>query len=107
MARTGTPLPTFERRAMKRPCARGLGRRRRGPAAPATPAREIAMKLRYALCLVLAPLLALAGLASADEFSPAQKQELGAFIKDYLVKNPDVLRAAIDALDKHDKQVAE
>ena len=42
----------------------------------------------------------------ADEFSPAQKAELGAFIKDYLVQNPDVLRAAIDALEKHDKQAA-
>ena len=45
--------------------------------------------------------------ARADEFTPAQKEELGAFIKDYLVKNPDVLRAAIEALDKHDKDVAE
>jgi protein-disulfide isomerase len=43
----------------------------------------------------------------ADEFTPAQKQELGAFIKDYLVNNPDVLRAAIEALDKHDKQAAD
>ena len=31
--------------------------------------------------------------ASADEFTPAQKQEMGAFIKDYLVNNPEVLRA--------------
>jgi protein-disulfide isomerase len=45
--------------------------------------------------------------ASADEFTPAQKQELGAFIKDYLVNNPEVLRQAIEALDKHDKQVAD
>ena len=45
--------------------------------------------------------------ASADEFTPAQKQELGAFIKDYLVNNPDVLREAIEALDKHDKGAAE
>jgi hypothetical protein len=44
---------------------------------------------------------------SADEFTPAQKQELGAFIKDYLVNNPDVLRAAIEALDKHDKETAD
>ena len=44
---------------------------------------------------------------SADEFTPAQKQELGAFIKDYLVNNPDVLREAIQALDKHDKDVAD
>src|SRR5271166_3378909 len=45
--------------------------------------------------------------ARADEFTPAQKQELGAFIKDYLVNNPDVLRAAIEALDKHDKEAAD
>ena len=44
---------------------------------------------------------------SADEFTPAQKQELGAFIKDYLVNNPQVLREAIEALDKHDKEVAD
>ena len=69
------------------------------------------MKRIYGLCLGLAlamgsVVLAGAG-ARADEFTPAQKAELGAFIKDYLVKNPDVLRAAIDALDKHDKEVAE
>src|SRR5215469_15809580 len=45
--------------------------------------------------------------ASADEFTPAQKQELGAFIKDYLVHNPEVLREAIEALDKHDKEAAD
>jgi len=44
---------------------------------------------------------------SADEFTPAQKQELGAFIKDYLVNNPEVLRDAIEALDKHDKETAD
>ena len=65
------------------------------------------MKIRYALCLSLAPWFAFGGVAAADEFTPAQKQEMGAFIKDYLVNNPDVLRAAIEALDKHDKQVAE
>ena len=51
--------------------------------------------------------LAAAPQARADEFTPAQKAELGDFIKDYLVKNPEVLRAAIDALDKHEKDVAE
>ena len=49
----------------------------------------------------------LAAPVSADEFTPAQKQELGAFIKDYLVNNPDVLREAIEALDKHDKETAD
>jgi protein-disulfide isomerase len=41
--------------------------------------------------------------ARADEFTPAQKQELGAFIHDYLVSHPEVLKDAIEALDKHDK----
>jgi protein-disulfide isomerase len=45
--------------------------------------------------------------AQADEFSPAQKQEMGAFIRQYLVDNPDVLREAIQALDKRDKATAE
>ena len=44
---------------------------------------------------------------SADEFTPAQKQELGAFIKTYLVNNPEVLREAIEALDRHDKETAD
>jgi protein-disulfide isomerase len=67
------------------------------------------MKLTTALGLIAA-LVGTASLAapvSADEFTPAQKQELGAFIKDYLVNNPDVLREAIQALDKHDKDVAD
>jgi protein-disulfide isomerase len=41
----------------------------------------------------------------AAEFTPEQKAEIGAIMKDYLINNPDVLRAAIEALDKHDKQV--
>jgi protein-disulfide isomerase len=45
--------------------------------------------------------------ARADEFTPAQKQELGAFIHDYLVNNPDVLKDAIEALDKRDKATAD
>ena len=45
--------------------------------------------------------------ARADTFTPAQKQELGAFVHDYLVNNPEVLKDAIEALDKHDKEVAE
>jgi protein-disulfide isomerase len=68
------------------------------------------MKLTTALGLAAALAGAAACLAAparADEFTPAQKQELGAFIHDYLVNNPEVLREAIVALDKHDKAVAE
>ena len=63
------------------------------------------MKLRFALALGLA--VAFAPAAHADSFSPEQKKDLGPLIRDYLVSHPDVLREAIDALDKHDKQVAE
>ena len=45
--------------------------------------------------------------AAADEFTPAQKEELGAFIKDYLVSHPEVLRDAIVALDKRTKETAQ
>jgi protein-disulfide isomerase len=67
------------------------------------------MKRSLALPFAAAMFGALAGLyaapAVADEFTPAQKAEIGAMMKDYLIQNPDVLRAAIDALDKHDKLV--
>ncbi len=69
------------------------------------------MRLNFAACfagvLGLAAVLAPICMAAADEFTPAQKKELGSFIKDYLVNNPDVLREAIVALDKHDKQTAD
>lgn len=68
------------------------------------------MKFYFSACvagaLALAAVLAPIGMAAADEFTPAQKKELGAFVRDYLVNNPEVLREAIEALDKHDKEVA-
>jgi protein-disulfide isomerase len=64
------------------------------------------MKFGFALTLALGLGFAPVGAASADEFTPAQKAEMGAFIKDYLIHNPDVLKAAIEALEKHDKDVA-
>lgn len=65
------------------------------------------MKRSLAIGLAVALVTAFAGSfgARAAEFTPEQKSEIGAIIKDYLVNNPDALRAAIDALDKHDKQV--
>ena len=63
------------------------------------------MKLRYALGLALA--VAFVPAARAEPLTADQKTELGAFIKDYLVSHPEVLREAIDSLDKHDKAVAE
>ena len=58
-----------------------------------------------ALALALSAACALPG--RADEFTPAQKEELGKFIRDYLVNHPDVLKEAIQALDKRDKETAE
>jgi protein-disulfide isomerase len=60
------------------------------------------MKLLLAVSLLTA--LAAAP-AHADEFSPAQKDEIGAIVKDYLVRHPDALREALDSMDKHEKQV--
>jgi len=68
------------------------------------------MKLTAALGLAVALAAAAASSvlpARADEFTPAQKQELGAFIHDYLINNPEVLKDAIEALDKHDKVAAD
>jgi len=42
--------------------------------------------------------------ALAGEFSDSQKQELGAFIHDYLMKNPEVLRDALQELDRRQTQ---
>ena len=73
--------------------------------------RSLESRMKLITALLAAAFVGTACLATApvraDEFTPAQKQELGAFIKDYLVNNPDVLRAAIEALDKHDKEAAE
>jgi protein-disulfide isomerase len=42
--------------------------------------------------------------ALAGEFTDSQKQELGAFIHDYLMKNPEVLRDALQELDRRQSQ---
>ncbi len=44
--------------------------------------------------------------AVAQDFSAAQKDEIGVIVRDYLVKHPEALRAALDALDKQDKDIA-
>jgi protein-disulfide isomerase len=60
------------------------------------------MKLLFAVSLLTA--LAAAP-AHADEFSSAQRDEIGAVVKDYLIRHPDALREALDSMDKHEKQV--
>ena len=66
------------------------------------------MKLRYAFGLALyafglALAVALAPAAQAEPLTPEQKTELGGFIHEYLISHPEVLREAIDALDKREK----
>lgn len=63
------------------------------------------MKFRYALGLAFA--VALAPAARADSLTPDQKKEMGGFIREYLVGHPEVLREAIDALDKREKADSE
>ena len=41
--------------------------------------------------------------AAADEFSAKQKSEIGDVVRDYLVKNPEVLRDAINELERRQK----
>jgi protein-disulfide isomerase len=62
------------------------------------------MKSLFAVSFVAALALAGVGAAPAAEFSPAQKDEIGVVVKDYLIAHPEVLRQALDALDKHEKQ---
>jgi protein-disulfide isomerase len=56
--------------------------------------------------LAISVLAALAAApAPAAEFTPNQKEEIGAIVKDYLVSHPEALREAIDAMDKHEKEL--
>lgn len=57
----------------------------------------------FILLAAAAGMLSMAAPARAadDAFSPAQKEALGVFIKDYLVKNPDVV---VEALTEYQKK---
>lgn len=56
-----------------------------------------------AATLVAGGALLLAAPAPAGDFSSEQKTEIGAIVHDYLLANPDVIREAIDALEKKEK----
>jgi protein-disulfide isomerase len=56
--------------------------------------------IRVLLVLMLAGAMP----ALAGEFSASQKEELGQFIHDYLMKNPEVLRDALQELDRRQTQ---
>lgn len=65
------------------------------------------MRLR-SLIMSFALLAAVAGIPAipvhaADAFTDAQKSELGQVIRDYLVKNPEVIQDALEELDRRQK----
>ena len=65
--------------------------------------------IRLALSLALAATLFATGAAGAAEeaksaFTPAQREEMKKLIHDYIVKNPDVITEAVQALQTRDDQ---
>ena len=54
---------------------------------------------------MVAATMLLAPPASAQSFSDNQKHEIENIIKDYLVQHPDVLKAAMDAMEKRQQEV--
>ena len=62
------------------------------------------LKLVRAVVIALTALLALP--VQAGEFTPAQKQEMGDIIRQYLMENPEVLRDAMQELERK-QQMAE
>jgi protein-disulfide isomerase len=60
-------------------------------------------RLFRALALGLIAGTALAAPAAAQSFQPAQKGEIEQIVKDYLLKNPEVLRDALTELDRRQK----
>lgn len=51
--------------------------------------------------------LLLAAPASAGEFSPPQRNEIGQIVREYLLANPEVLRDAMEELERRQAAVAE
>ena len=64
---------------------------------PALPGRRVGLILAAFGLIAFAP-------ARADEFSAAQKAEIESVVKSYLLKNPEVIRDAAEALQEHEKQ---
>src|SRR5579863_7356026 len=64
--------------------------------------------LAKAFAPALAVVLALAAplAARAQDFSPAQKDAIGVIVHQYLIDHPEVLRDAMQALDKKDKEAS-
>ena len=58
---------------------------------------------RMALPIAAAMLLAAPAMASAQSFSPDQRQQIETIIKDYLTSHPEVVQDILAAVDKHQK----
>lgn len=77
----------------------------------ARPSRPLPRLMAFPRPLLAGALMALAGLigagapAAAEEFTPAQKTEIETIFKNYLLKNPEILRDAIGELERRDKAV--
>jgi protein-disulfide isomerase len=60
----------------------------------------------FAVAAATAVVLAAAAPAPAQTFSPQQRTEIEAIIKDYLIKNPDVLKEVATALEKQEAEAS-
>ena len=60
---------------------------------------------RMAIAFAAAILLALPSATRAQTFSDGQKRQIESIVKDYLVQHPEVLKEAMDALEKHQQEV--
>ena len=59
----------------------------------------------YARCLALAGALAVAGTAAAQApFTPEQRQAIGDVVRDYLLKNPEVLQEVMTELERRQQE---
>ena len=47
----------------------------------------------------MSAMLAVPSMASSGEFSPTQRDEIGSIVREYLLKHPEVLREAFEALE--------
>jgi protein-disulfide isomerase len=64
------------------------------------------MKTMRRLALAATGLLVLAQGATAQGFSDQQKQEIGKIIKEYLISNPEVIKEALQELERRQLQAA-
>ena len=75
-------------------------------ARPSRPTHNLLATARALLLgvpVAFAAMFCLAQSAVAEEFTPAQKSEMETIFKNYLLKNPEILRDAINELERRDK----